>query len=85
MKTLGRLVVRRTGAGENLVGTYWPTLNSELSGIYEIREFLGELYIVRVGESHIHPDRLNGATPEELRGEKPYLTAEEFETVEKRI
>lgn len=46
MKILGRIVARG-----KVAGLYLPLGNSELDGIYEIREILDEWIIVKIGVS----------------------------------
>lgn len=84
-KPIGRICVR----SENVCGLFIP-FNSDTSplksGIYEIREVLGELIIVSIGKPATSEAMYESLSLEEMVEELPYsaMTKEEIQSERKR-
>ena len=78
-KPIARIVAR----GGNICGLLLPLENCELDGIYEIRDVMGELTIIRVGDPAMPESRFTALGLEELLNERPYcsMTQDEIDSV----
>jgi hypothetical protein len=79
MRKLGRIIVRE----KKLIGLFFPLGDGLEEGIYEIREILDELVVVRIGKSAMNSRFLNAYDLNglEMRKWDVALTAEELKEV----
>lgn len=66
MQIIGRIVARGRQAG-----LFMPFKSSELDGIYNVVEIMGELQIQRVGEPALPEKRFKGLDLEGLFNQRP--------------
>lgn len=79
MQVIGRLVARG-----DVAGLYLPLgRGTQLDGIYNIVEIMGELQIQRVGDPGMSRGRFTGLNISDLMVERPYsvMTSEEIAAV----
>lgn len=66
MKIIGRIVARG-----QVAGLFMPFKSSELDGIYNVVEIMGELQIQRVGKPAIPEKRFKGLSLDVLFDQRP--------------
>ena len=66
MKIIGRIVARG-----QVAGLFMPFKSSELDGIYNVVEIMGELQIQRVGEPALPEKKFKGLDLEGLFNQRP--------------
>lgn len=76
---VGRIIVREP----KVAGLFFPMRTGLTQGVYEVRNILGEITIVRLGDSAMDNARLNGLGLSELFDERDIsaLTREEFKFI----
>lgn len=80
MERVGRIISR----GDKTAGLFFPLGEGLPIGIYEVRQVMGELTIVEIGQPAMYLPRFTGLSLDGLHAERPLccMTQEELDSVD---